>query len=89
MIDIATSRHASGVSRGLAAWMAQLQRQLANRVHADGDDFAREHRWAIATTTGRLGLGTRAYRDPRFGQRAPAARQRSGCTGGRSDARSG
>ena len=89
MTQTATRRHTGSVPRRLAGWIARLQRQLSGRVFADGDAFAREHGWEITTTTGRLGFGARRYRDPRFGQRAAAARQGPECTGGRPDARSG
>jgi hypothetical protein len=80
--------HADGVPR-LAAWIARLQRQLSDRVFADGAAFAREHGWEITKTTGRFGFGARGYRDPRFGQRAAAGRQSPECTAGRPDAQSG
>lgn len=38
--------------------------RAADRLHADGDQFARDHR-LTATRTGRLGL-SRTDRDPRF-----------------------
>jgi hypothetical protein len=72
-----------------AAWIARLQRQLTDRIFADGDAFAHEHGWEITKTTGRFGFGARSYRDPRFGQRAKTGRQGPECTAGRPDARSG
>ena len=89
MAQTATHRHVGNVPRRLAGWLARLQRQLSDRVFADGDVFAREHGWEITTTTGRLGFGARSYRDPRFGQRTAAARLGPVYTGGRPDARSG
>jgi hypothetical protein len=89
MIQTATRRHAGRVLRHLAGQVARLQRQLSDRVFTDGDAFAREHGWEITKTTGRFGFGARSYRDPRFGQRAAAARQGPECTRGRPDARSG
>jgi len=75
MTEITARRRAGGLPGRLAARVARLQRRLSDRVHADGDAFAREHGWTIATTSGRLGFGTRVYRDPRFGQRRAAARR--------------
>ena len=89
MTQTATRRHTSSVLRCLAGWIARLERQLSDRVFADGDAFAREHGWEITKTIGRLGFGARSYRDPRFGQRAEAARQGPESTRGRPDARSG
>ena len=62
-----------GTSR--AEWVARLLRQLSDLVFADGDAFARRNGWEITKTTGRSGFGARSYPDPRFGQRAAAARQ--------------
>ena len=67
--------HRPGTSR--VEWFARLQRQLSDRVFADGDAFARRNGWEITKTTGRSGFGARSYRDPRFGPRAAAARQGS------------
>ena len=74
MTDMAAGRPAQGVTRRVSAWIAQLQRQLSDRIHADGDALARERGWTITTTTGRLGFGGRVYRDPRFDQLAADAR---------------
>jgi hypothetical protein len=89
MTETATRRHAGSVPRRLAEWIARLQQQLSDRLFADADAFAREHGWQITKTTGRSGFGARSYRDPRFGQRAAAARQGPEYNGGRPDARSG
>jgi hypothetical protein len=72
MTEAATRRHAHDVPRRLAGWIARLQRQLSDRVFADGDTFACEQGWEITKTTGRFGFSARGYRDPRFGQRATA-----------------
>ncbi len=74
MTETATRRRAGCTPGRLAARIARLQRQLSDRVHADGDAFARQQGWEIAGTTGRLGFGARVYRDPRFGQRADTVR---------------
>jgi hypothetical protein len=70
-------------------WVARLLRQLSDRVFAGGDAFARENGWEITKTTGRFGFGARSYRDPRFGPRTAAARQRLEYTGRGFDAGSG
>jgi hypothetical protein len=51
----------------------RIQERLSDRVHAHGDAFAEQTGWATTKTTGRLGFGTRVYRDPRFGQRQAGA----------------
>jgi hypothetical protein len=88
MTQTVTQWRVDGVPRP-AAWIARLQRQLTDRIFADGDAFGREHGWEITKTTGRFGFGARSYRDPRFGQRANTGRQGPECTVGRPDARSG
>jgi len=70
-------------------WVARLLRQLSDRVFGGGDAFARANGWEITKTTGRLGFGARSYRDPRFGPRTAAARQRLEHTGIGFDAGSG
>lgn len=50
----------------VCAWICRCQRQLSTWVHAAGDERARAHGWQVTETTGRLGLGGRRYRDPRF-----------------------
>jgi hypothetical protein len=70
---MAAGRPAKGVTGRVSAWIARLQRELSDRLHADGDALARERGWTITTTTGRLGFGGRVYRDPRFDQRAADA----------------
>ena len=74
MTEMSAGRSAKGVTGRVSAWIARLQRQLSDRIHADGDALAREHGWTVTTTTGRLGFGGRVYRDPRFDQRAADAR---------------
>jgi len=74
MTDMTAGGPAKGVTGRVSAWIAQLQRQLSDRLHADGDALARERGWTITTTTGRLGFGGRVYRDPRFDQLAADAR---------------
>jgi hypothetical protein len=72
MTQTVTRRHVDGVLRP-AAWIARLQRQLTDRIFADGDAFASGHGWKITKTAGRFGFGARSYSDPRFSQRAMAA----------------
>jgi hypothetical protein len=89
MTQTATRRQAGSVPRRLARWIARLQQQLSDSGFTDGDAFASEHGWQITKTTARFGFGARSYRDPRFGQRAAAARLGPESTGGRPDVRSG
>lgn len=89
MTEAATRRCTGSAPRRLFGWVARFQQQLSNRVFADGDAFARERGWEITKTTGRFGFGARTYRDPRFGQRAAAARQGLEYTGRGFDAGSG
>jgi hypothetical protein len=89
MTQTAAARHVGSVPRRLTGWIARFQRQLSDRIFADGDAFAREHGWKTTKTTGRFRFGARSYRDPRFSQHEAAARQGLECTRGRPDARSG
>jgi hypothetical protein len=75
MTDIATRRSAEGGTGRVLARIARLQWRLSDPIHAHGDVFARQHGWAITTTTGRLGFGGRVYHDPRFTECAPGARR--------------
>jgi hypothetical protein len=52
------------------AWLTQG----ADCAHADGDARARAAGWTVTVTGGPFGLSGRAYRDPRFGPPAAAAR---------------
>jgi hypothetical protein len=70
MTQAITSCHPSRLLRRLAAWAARPLERLSDRIHAGGEAVARQHGWEITRTTGRLGLGTRTYHDPRFSQRA-------------------
>jgi hypothetical protein len=74
MTEAATRRSTGSAPRRLFGWVARFQQRLSDCVFA-GDAFARERGWEITKTTGRFGFGARTYRDPRFGQRAAAARQ--------------
>jgi hypothetical protein len=68
----ATPRRRYRVRARIAAWIAQRQQDLSDRVHAAADDRARRHGWQITNSTGRFGLGARSYHDPRFRRPAPA-----------------
>lgn len=70
--------HIGSVLSRLAVRKAQLQRQLSDRMFAEGDAFARENGWTIAKSSGRLGLGARVYRDPRFDYRKAQNRLQAG-----------
>jgi hypothetical protein len=78
MTDMATPRHAGGLLARLAVRIARLQRQLSDRMFAEGDTFARGHGWTIAQTSGRAGLRGRVYRDPRFDYRKAQNRLQEG-----------
>jgi hypothetical protein len=52
------------------AWLRRWQQQLSDRIHADGDVYARQNGWTVTPVTGRFGFSGRIYRDPRFDQRA-------------------
>ncbi len=67
----AASQPATAPGR-LTGWLRRWQQRLSDRVHAAGDDFARENGWQITPVTGRAGFGGRIYRDPRFSQRRAA-----------------
>jgi len=73
VISTIVARRAS-MSALVADWIRRRQQELSEAVHAAGDERARDHGWEITKGTGRLGLGTRTYRDPRFGdqRRVPA-----------------
>jgi len=64
--------------RSLTAWLRHRQQQISERVHAAGDADAISRDWAVTVTTGRLGMGGRTYRDPRFDSRA-AGRSLQAC----------
>jgi hypothetical protein len=53
----------------MPTWIGRRQRELSDRVHAAGDEYARQHGWEITKSTGRFGFGARSYRDPRFDDR--------------------
>jgi hypothetical protein len=57
------------------SWITRIQQQLSDSVHTRGDAFAEQAGWTTTRTTGRFGFGARVYRDPRFDQRAEAARE--------------
>jgi hypothetical protein len=62
-------RRRTGILARMPAWIGRRQRELSDRVHAAGDECARQHGWQVTKSTGRLGFGARSYRDPRFGDR--------------------
>jgi hypothetical protein len=63
------ARRRVGVLTRIPAWIGRRQREMSNRVHAAGDEYARQHGWEITKSTGQFGLGARSYRDPRFNDR--------------------
>jgi hypothetical protein len=86
MTDTTTVPRIGSWPRRLAERIATMQRRLSDRAHADGDAFAAERGWTVTAATGRFGFGARIYRDPRFDQRASAARLPAENARGRSDA---
>jgi hypothetical protein len=67
-----------GVVARISAWVRRRQSELCARVHAAGDERARRHGWTVTETTGRFGVGTRVYRDPRFDDRRRQLSARAG-----------
>lgn len=65
----------------VAAWIGRQQERLGDRVHAAGDARARDTGWTVTRSTGRLGFGSRTYRDPRFDQLRAQARHEPGLVG--------
>ncbi len=57
-------------------WIRRRQAELSDCVHQAGDDFARAQDWVIDRSSGRFGLGSREYHDPRFDQRKTAVGRR-------------
>jgi hypothetical protein len=53
----------------MSAWIGQCQQKLSDRLHAAGDERARQHGWEVTASTGRFGFGARSHRDPRFADR--------------------
>jgi hypothetical protein len=64
-----TARSRAGIPARMSAWIGWRQRDLSARVHAAGDERARQQGWEITKSTGRFGFGARTYRDPRFDDR--------------------
>jgi hypothetical protein len=69
LITETTARRQAAILTRMPAWIGRRQRELSDRVHAAGDEFARMHGWEITKTTGRFGFGARSYWDPRFSDR--------------------
>ena len=57
---------------GITARIRAVSGRLSDRIHAAADDRARAQGWQVTQTAGRLGLGGRSYRDPRFAVRRQA-----------------
>jgi hypothetical protein len=64
-----TSRTWAGIPPRMSAWIGRRQRELSDQVYAADDEYARQQGWEVTKSTGRFGLGTRSYRDPRFDER--------------------
>jgi hypothetical protein len=69
LITETAERRRTGMLSRMPTWIGRRQRELSDRLHAAGDECARQHGWQVAKSTGRLGFGARSYRDPRFGDR--------------------
>lgn len=69
LMTMTTRRKQAGTLARMSASIGQHQQELSDRVHAAADEHARQHGWEITKSTGRLGFGTRTYRDPRFNNR--------------------
>jgi hypothetical protein len=61
-----TIRTRAGITARIFMWVRRCQRELSARVHAAGDERARQHGWTITETTGLFGFSGRRYRDTRF-----------------------
>jgi len=77
-----TSHTATG-RQGMTARIRAVSGRLSDRIHAAADDRARARGWQITHTPGRLGLGGRSYRDPRFAARRQALQDTPARTGER------
>jgi len=64
-----TARRQAGILTRMPAWIRRRQRELSDRVHAAGDECARQHGWEVTKNTGWFGFGERRYWDPRFSGR--------------------
>jgi hypothetical protein len=64
-----TTHSPAGIVARISARVRRHQRDLSDRMHAAGDERAQQHGWEITKSTGRLGFGTRTYRDARFDDR--------------------
>lgn len=58
--------HTVTAGRGIITRIRAAGQRLSDRIHAAADDRARARGWEVTPTRGRLGLGGRSYRDPRF-----------------------
>jgi hypothetical protein len=56
----------AGITARISMWARRCQRELSARVHAAGDERARQHGWTITETSGQFGFSGRSYWDPRF-----------------------
>ncbi len=61
--------------QSLAGWLGRRRQQISETVHDADDAYALARDWTVTATAGRLGMGGRTYRDPRFDTRDPAQSQ--------------
>jgi hypothetical protein len=64
-----TIRTQVGIVARISACIRHYQHELSARVHAAGDEQARQRGWTVIATPGRFGFEARSYRDPRFDDR--------------------
>ena len=64
-----TTQNQAGLLTPLALWVRGRLRELSTRVHAAGDERARQYGWEVLESTTRFGFAARTYRDPRFEDR--------------------
>jgi len=61
-----TASRVPGVLGRVSGWIGSKQRQLSDRVHAEGDAFCACAGLTVTKNTGRYGFGARTYRHPGF-----------------------
>jgi hypothetical protein len=64
--------HTATAGRGISPRLTAAVERLSDRIHAVADDRAGALGWQVTSTPGRLGIGGRSYRDPRFAARRQA-----------------
>jgi hypothetical protein len=75
MTDDTRTNASTRPSQSLVGWLGRRRQQISETVHDAGDAYALARDWTVTATAGRLGMGGRTYRDPRFDTRDPAQSQ--------------